>query len=87
MLNSYAWRMAEIEMNLRDALEKAERAVSMVQSSEKSTQAQIMDTQAEVLWKLGRTEEALQIIEACIELQPDDEYFRKQKEKFQGETA
>jgi len=82
MLNGYAWRMAELEMNLEDALKKVEQAVVMSSNEDVETRAQIMDTQAEVLWKLGRTDEAVQVINQCINLQPDDDYYQKQKQKF-----
>jgi len=87
MLNSYAWRMASLERNLDDALEKARLAVEMVPNDDAATRAQIMDTEAEVLWKLGRTEEAIEVINQCIELQPDDPYYQEQKTKFQGVTV
>ncbi|MBS1271454.1 MAG: hypothetical protein MAGBODY4_00585 [Candidatus Marinimicrobia bacterium] len=87
LLNSYAWRMAELETNLQDALDKAEKAVELVGGEDPKTQAQIMDTKAEVLWKLDRVQEAVQVINKCIELAPEDDYFQKQKSKFLGESA
>lgn len=87
LLNSYAWRMSELETNLEDALAKAEKAVKMVQDQDAQTQAQVMDTQAEVLWKMGRTQQAVKVINQCIELQPEDEYYQKQKQKFLGESS
>ncbi|MCF7805273.1 MAG: hypothetical protein K9N46_09935 [Candidatus Marinimicrobia bacterium] len=87
LLNGYAWRMAELDTNLKDALAKAEQAVEMTKSADPQTRAQILDTQAEVLWKLGQTAQAVKIINKCIELQPDDEYFKKQKNKFMGESS
>ncbi|NIR93225.1 MAG: tetratricopeptide repeat protein [Gammaproteobacteria bacterium] len=59
----------------------------MSQNADAATRAQIMDTEAEVLWKLGRTAEAIEVISRCIELQPDDPYFQEQKNKFQGVTV
>ena len=80
-LNSYGWRMSELEMNLDDALEKTQLAVQL-SNDNIGTQANILDTEAEILWKLGRTEEAIQTIEKAILLNPDYEYFINQKNKF-----
>jgi tetratricopeptide (TPR) repeat protein len=87
LLNGYAWRMTQLEQNLEDALVKIRKAVLLVAEEEAADRTQIMDTEAEVLWKLGRTEEAVSVIDACIELQPEDEYLKEQKAKFLGEVA
>jgi len=87
MLNSYAWRMAELEMNLEDALDKIQMAVAKLDDASAEQQAQVKDTQAEVLWKLGQTESALAVIEECIDLQPDDSYYKEQKAKYQSATG
>lgn len=81
-LNSYAWRMTQLEQNLEDALVKIRQAVQMLTDQSADVQAGILDTEAEVLWKLGRSEEAVQVINKCIELQPEDQYFKNQKDKF-----
>ncbi len=81
VLNSYAWRMAEIEMNLNDALEKVQRAV-VLSADNPNSQANIIDTEAEVLWKLKRFDEAIISIERSIAIDPENQYFRDQKEKF-----
>lgn len=81
-LNGYSWRMTQLEQNLEDALVKIRQAVELVVDESLNTRAGLIDTEAEVLWKLGRTEEAITIIDKCIELQPEDNYFKEQKEKF-----
>jgi len=83
-LNGYAWRMTQLELNLEDALEKVRQAVLMASDQNDKSQAQIMDTEAEVLWKLGQTEKAVAVINKCILLQPEDDYYKTQKEKFQN---
>ena len=80
-LNSYAWRMAEIDTNLEDALMKVQKAVVLTVDDPKR-QAGIIDTEAEVLWKLKRYDEAIETIEKAISIEPDNQYFRDQKEKF-----
>lgn len=87
LLNSYAWRMTQLEQNLEDALVKIRKAVLLVAEEAAEDRTQIMDTEAEVLWKLGRTEEAVSVIDECIELQPEDEYLREQRSKFLGEVV
>ena len=80
-LNSYGWRMSELEMNLDDALEKTQLAVQL-SNDNIGTKANILDTEAEILWKLGRIDEAIQTIEKAILINPDYEYFTNQKNKF-----
>ena len=80
-LNSYAWRMAEIETNLEDALQKARKAV-VLSSDDPDRQAGIIDTEAEVLWKMKRFEDAIDAIERAITIDPDNQYYQDQKEKF-----
>lgn len=80
-LNSYAWRMSELEINLNDALKKVNQALTLVTSSE-SSYPNILDTKAEVLWKLGNIKQAILTIEQAINLNPESEYYRAQKEKF-----
>ena len=50
--------------------------------SDAQRKAQILDTKAEILWKLKRTDEAVQTIEKAIQLQPNDDYLVGQKAKF-----
>ena len=80
-LNSYAWRMAEIDTNLKDALLKARKAVVLT-ADDPERQAGIIDTEAEVLWKMKRFEEAIEAIERAITIDPDNQYYQDQKEKF-----
>jgi len=76
-----------LPQNLEDALSMVRMAVRLVAEEPAENQTQIMDTEAEVLWKLGRVEEAVAVIDRCIEMQPDDEYLRGQRVKFLGEVA
>jgi thioredoxin-related protein len=83
-LNAFAWRMTELEQgDYYDlALEKVRKAVSVVPDSLGSFKAAILDTEAEVLWKLGRPQEAAEKMEAAIALDPQNEDYRQRKEKF-----
>lgn len=80
--NSFAWRMSEIGMNLDLALEKIRIGIGMIAEDDTSSLAGYMDTEAEVLWKMGNIDEAVKVIDECILLQPNDKYFQNQKEKF-----
>lgn len=81
VLNSYAWRMTELNMNLDDALLKSNTAIDL-SFDNPSLQSYILDTKAEILWLLKRTNEALKVIDMAIEIDPSSTYFLEQKEKF-----
>ena len=81
LLNSFAWRMTVLEKNLDIALEKINEAL------ESGEDLRILDTKAEVLWKLNRVEEAIQVIEKCIQGDPDKKHYRDQKTKFLGSST
>ncbi len=80
--NRFAWRMSELEQNLDLALEKIRSGIAMVAEDDSSSRVGYMDTEAEVLWKMGNVNEAVAVIDKCIALQPDDKYLQDQKEKF-----
>jgi len=82
-LNGYAWRMTELEMNLDNALERINQAIGLFTDENGAREkAQTMDTKGEVLWKLGRIDEAVAVMDECILLQPEDNYYQEQKAKF-----
>ena len=78
LLNSFAWRMTQLEKKLDIALEKIDLAL------EYGEDIKMLDTKAEVLWKLKRIDEAVKVIEKCILLDPKKKYYRDQKNKFLG---
>ena len=80
-LNSYAWRMSELDKNLEDALKKVEMALILI-GEEHQAYANILDTKAEVLWKMGNVKDAVLIIEEALRIDPDSEYYQSQKERF-----
>ncbi len=79
LLNSYAWMAAELGWNLDQALAAARKAVRL-----SGEEANVLDTLAEVQFRLGRREEALSTIRRAIERRPGDEYLLKQLRKFRG---
>ena len=83
ILNQYAWRMTEIGVNFEDALAKSSLAIEL-SADNLPLKSYIIDTKAELLWLLGRTQEAVEIINIAIEIDPNSEYFKEQKDKFQN---
>jgi len=80
MLNTFAWRMSELEMNLDVAINKVNEAI--VRVKDKSQKYMFIDTKAEILWKLNKTEDAIVEIKKCINFEPDNKYYQEQLEKF-----
>ena len=61
--------MSELDYNLEDALLKARLAVKL---SDINTKAGIIDTEAEVLWKLERFDDAIEAIDRAISIDPQE---------------
>ncbi len=87
LLSSYASRMAQFGLNLDNALDRIRIALEMASDSDAKSRAQLMDTEAEILWKMGRNDAAIAIMDNCIKLQPEEAYYKEQKAKFLGEKA
>ena len=75
--NDLAWLYAEEDKNLEEALILVEKALSF-----DPEEYAFLDTKAEVLYKMGRVEEALAIEEELLNKNPSDEYLKEQVEKF-----
>ncbi len=86
LYNSYAWRMSQLEMNLENAIIIVEKGIALVDAEDVETLVGIMDTKAEVFWKMGRIAEAVTVIDECIKLQPEDTYLQEQRAKFLAES-
>ena len=80
-LNQFSWRMTELDLNLDLALTKINHALNIIDQDANGI-ANIIDTKAEVLWKLGKIDEAIKTIEEAIFLDPTNDYYLNQKEKF-----
>lgn len=80
LLNSYAWTCAEKGWNLEKALAVAQHAVEL-----SGREPNVLDTLAEVQFKLGRAEEAAATIREALAKRPGDEYLAKQLARFQGQ--
>ncbi len=76
-LNGYAWHCAELGVELDKAALAAQRAVALSQGD-----PGILDTLAEVYYKMGKRSEALAAIEKAVAKNPDDAYLKGQREKI-----
>jgi tetratricopeptide (TPR) repeat protein len=77
-LNALAWFCATSDIYLEESLQAAERAAELEPEN-----SGILDTLAEVLFRLGRAEDALRTIDRAIALDPDDEYLQRQRARFE----
>jgi uncharacterized Ntn-hydrolase superfamily protein len=78
-LNNLAWFCATGDVFLEQAREAAERAVALEPEA-----AHIIDTLAEVYFRLGRKEEAIRTIKRAIEMDPESGYYREQMMRFEA---
>jgi uncharacterized Ntn-hydrolase superfamily protein len=78
-LNALAWFCATADLYLPESLQAAQRAVEL-----KPKSTDILDTLAEVYFRMGRKDEALSTIERALEIQPDDAYLQGQRARFLG---
>ena len=79
-LNGFSWRMSELEKYMDLALEKIIWAIDHVTDDEQKYM--YLDTKAELLWKMGRVDEAILEIEKCVTNKPEKTYYSEQLEKF-----
>lgn len=85
-MNGYAWRMTELSQNLNDALVKIDYAVSLFPADiDVHFKVAVVDTKAEVHWKLGDKETALKLTDECLKETPDDEYLINKRKAILGE--
>ena len=85
-MNGYAWRMTELNQNLDDALVKIDYAVSLFPANiDTSFKVAVVDTKAEVHWKLGDKETALRLTDECLKDTPNDGYLIKKRKAILGE--
>ncbi|UCF79222.1 MAG: DUF1028 domain-containing protein [Candidatus Eiseniibacteriota bacterium] len=79
-LNALAWFCATADMYLEESLEAALRAVKLEPEN-----TAILDTLAEVLFRLGRAKEAIEVIDRAIAIDSDDEYLKGQRKRFEAD--
>ena len=81
-LNNLAWHCAIGEVRLESALRAAITAVERMPE-----ETAILDTLAEVYRRLGRLEEAMEVIERGLRLDPEDPYLLEQRRKVRQAEA
>jgi uncharacterized Ntn-hydrolase superfamily protein len=79
-LNALAWSCATADMYLDESLQAAKRAADLEPEN-----TAILDTLAEVLFRLGRKMEAIEVIDRAIKIDPSDTYLKDQRDRFQSE--
>lgn len=78
-LNALAWYCATADLHLEESLQAAKRAAAM---EPKSTA--ILDTVAEVYFRMGKKKMAIKAISKAIKIDPEDNYLQGQLKRFQG---
>ncbi|MBI4161714.1 MAG: DUF1028 domain-containing protein [Acidobacteria bacterium] len=76
-LNGLAWTLASAGLHLAEALQAAETAARLEPDS-----WEILDTLAEVHFRLGNRERAIEVEEKAAAMAPDVRYLRDQIERF-----
>lgn len=79
LLNNLAWFCAMANMYLEQSLEAAERAVALDPEN-----ANILDTLAEVQFRMGRVDDAIKTIERAIGIDPESVYYKEQLDRFKS---
>jgi uncharacterized Ntn-hydrolase superfamily protein len=78
-LNALAWYCALGNIHLEDALAAAQRAAALEPEN-----TGILDTLAEVYFRMGRRGDALGTIRRALAIAPEDAYLKKQEERMSG---
>jgi hypothetical protein len=77
--NTVAWLAAKCQRRLDDALTHAKRAVELAPKT-----AAYIDTLGEVHFQRGEKDEAIACAKRCLEISPDDKFFKQQLARFEG---
>lgn len=81
VLNGFAWWCFQNRINLQEAEELAQKAVSLSESGPE--QANYLDTLAELVNLRGDTEGAVELIKKALEINPESDYLKGQLERFE----
>lgn len=82
MLNSFAWWCFENEVDLDEAYKLALKGASL--STEDKEKANILDTAAEIAFKLGKVDEAVEHETEAVRLNPENEAFKETLARFEA---
>jgi tetratricopeptide (TPR) repeat protein len=75
--NNLAWMYARCDLRLEEALGHAQQAVRLSGGI-----ATYTDTLAEAHFRLGHIDEAIELAEECVSLDPRHQHYRKQLQRF-----
>lgn len=81
-LNSFAWWCFENDLNLPEAYELAVQGVTL--ASEDTEKANILDTAAEIAFKLGKVDKAIEHETEAVRLAPKNGSFQKTLARFKA---
>jgi len=79
-LNDFAWWYFENKINLEEAERLSQRSISLSEPGKE--QSNYLDTLAELVNLRGDTEEAIELIEKALKMNPESEYLKRQLAKF-----
>ncbi len=79
-LNNIAWLSARCDRRLDEALKLAKKANKL-----RPDTASYVDTLGGVQFRLGKKDEAVECAKRCIALAPNNEFYKTQLKRFQGE--
>lgn len=78
-LNGLAWTCATNDIYLDEALKAAERAVAL-----EPKESGILDTLAEVHFRMGHAQQAIEVETKALAIAPNDNYLKEQLARFQA---
>jgi tetratricopeptide (TPR) repeat protein len=87
VLNNVAWIIATSEHPGPEALDTALRLAERAVDETNRSEANILDTLAEVHFQRGEARAAVDAIEEAIRIEPDEAYYRGQRDRFLGRRA
>jgi tetratricopeptide (TPR) repeat protein len=79
-INAFSWWCFENKVNLMEADQLGRKAVKLAQPGKEK--AMILDTVAEIVNLVGFPEDSVGLMELAIKEDPDNEFYKKQLEKF-----
>jgi tetratricopeptide (TPR) repeat protein len=77
MHNQYAWVAAKCKRELDESLKHARRAVEI-----EPTNTASLDTLAEAHFQRGEVQQAIEVMNKCVELEPKEKHHAEQLERF-----
>ncbi|MCP4290695.1 MAG: hypothetical protein GY780_02515 [bacterium] len=83
-INNFAWWCFENSINLEEAKDLALKAVELAPDA--GQKANILDTAAEICNAMENCEQAVELMQKAVELNPEKKYFKTQLAKFEEEV-